>query len=87
MPELTLRLYDVGSDPLRTERLLVPDNPAAIEVARTRLKSSRFKGATVHIDGAFVVRLGADGFPSGPQSGDTPVPSGVGRPTQEQSVP
>jgi len=74
MPELTLRLYDVGNTPLRTERLTVADDPAAVEVARLRLRSSRFKGATIHVDGAFLVRLGPDGFPCGARDGDTSVP-------------
>jgi hypothetical protein len=33
MPELTLRFFDIGPAPLRTERLTVEDNVAAIALA------------------------------------------------------
>ncbi|CAN5305327.1 hypothetical protein BH10PSE1_BH10PSE1_13370 [soil metagenome] len=63
MPELTLRFFDIGPAPLRTERLTVEDNVAAIALARTRLRDSRFKTATVHVDETFIVRIGPDGLP------------------------
>lgn len=61
MPELTLRLYDIGLKPLRTEILAVSDDDEAVAVARSRLKKSRFTAASVHVDGAFVLQFGRDG--------------------------
>lgn len=61
MPELTLRFYDAGLRPLRTETLPVPGDGAAIALACSRLRSSRFTAASVHVDGAFVVQFGRDG--------------------------
>lgn len=61
MPELTLRFYDIGLRPMRTETLTVPDQGAAVAFARSRLRASRFKAASIHVDGAFLVQLGRDG--------------------------
>lgn len=61
MPELTLSVYDAGLRPLRTETLPVPDDGAAVALARARLRSSRFTAASVYVDGAFVVQFGRDG--------------------------
>lgn len=80
MPVMTLRLFDAGAQPLRTERLTVADASEAIAVARSRLKSSRFKRATIHLDGVYLVRLGSDGLPGGPQKEDGPVPAVVRSP-------
>lgn len=62
MAELTLRFYDVGLVAMRTETMTVPDAGAAITLARSRLKSSRFKAASIHLDGAFLAQVGRDGL-------------------------
>ena len=60
MPHLTLRLFDNGVRPLRTETLDVESATAAIDLARARVRSSRFRSATVHLDGVYVRAVGPD---------------------------
>lgn len=52
MPELILRLFDGGARPLRTERLAADSAEAAVDLARARVRGSRFSSATVQFDGA-----------------------------------
>ena len=61
MAELTLRFYDIGLRPLRTETMTVADESEAVALARSRLRTSRFKAASVHLDGAFLVQIGRRG--------------------------
>ena len=62
MAEVTLRFYDIGLGPLRTETLTVADEGAAVAMARSRLRTSRFKAASVHVDGDFLVQIGRRGL-------------------------
>ena len=60
MPVLTLRLFDLASRPLRTETLEVDSALVAIDTAQARVRGSRFRSATIHLDGVYLRTVGRE---------------------------
>ena len=60
MPVLTLRLFDLASRPLRTETLEVDSALVAIDTAQARVRASRFRSATIHLDGVYLRTVGRE---------------------------
>lgn len=66
MAEFTLRFYNGGDRPLRTDVVDVETVSDAVQIVRARLRGSRFVNATIHAPSGSVTQVDEVGMsPSG----------------------
>ena len=61
MRDFVVKLYEVGTRPMRSETVTARDAASVAVLAGARLRSSRFTTASVHADGALLFHIDGKG--------------------------
>lgn len=61
MRDFVVKLYELGTRPMRSEIVKAQDAAGAAALTGARLRSSRFKTASVHADGALLFHVDGGG--------------------------